>query len=262
MIKPAGADLKIKRAKEHICDLDTRLTTFKNGNPYKVVPELDSNMGKRVFRFREKQSIPAEISLRTGEVIQNLRSALDYVVWALVESNGSTPTRDNCFPISENAKKYKTGSPGKVKGMCQRAVDCINLTKPDKGGTEALWQLHELNNSDKHRLLLTAGIGFRVTVQQRFGSSVVIGRAGGHGGSVLTQNPIVNVDFTPSNAAFPIIYGTEILALPAELNMNPQFTFDVAFNEPSIIEREPILPFLHQLTHLVEEIVGLLGSFL
>lgn len=256
MTKHAGADLKIKRAKEHISDLETLITTFKSGDPYGVVKELDASTGNNVFRFRQKQSIPAEIPLRTGEAIQNLRSALDYVVWALVENNGARPTRNTCFPVGEDAKKYKSRSHGKVKGVCQHAIDAIDLTKPYKGGTEALWQLHELNNFDKHRLLLTAGIGFRATVEQRFGSVFMAGR------SVMLPNPIVKVDLTPANAVFPVIDGAEILALPADPNMNPQFTFDVAFNEPQVIQREPILPFLHQLAHLVEGIVASLGSFL
>jgi hypothetical protein len=132
-----------------------------------------------------------------------------------------------------------------------------DLTKPYKGGTKALWQLHKLNNCDKHRLLLTAGIGFRVTVQQQFGRAFVA-RLGG----AITANPIVNVDWTPANAIFPVEDGAEILALPADQNVNPEFRFDVAFNEPQIIEREPILPFLHQLAQLVEGIVGSLGRFL
>jgi hypothetical protein len=248
-----SARIKIERAKEHVRDLEALVLAFKSGNPYGVVPELDSNTGERVFRFRATQSIPAEISLRAGEVIQNLRSALDCVVWALVEANGAKPGRNTYFPIAENAQKYKTQSPRKVQGMCQAAIDAIGLTKPYKGGTEALWQLHELNNIDKHRLLLAAGIGFRVTVQQQFGRAFMVGAAGR--GSVLLPNPIVIVDRTPSNAIFPVIDGTEIFTLPAEPNVDPQFTFEVAFNEPPIIEGEPILPFLHQLTDLVSGIV-------
>jgi hypothetical protein len=250
-----GARTKIKRAKEHICDLEARLTSFKNGNPYGVVPELNSDTGKRVFRFRANQSIPDEISLRAAEAIQNLRTALDYAVWALI-CTGATPGRHTGFPIYRSAKEYKAQSPGKVNGLCQFHIDAIDLTKPYKGGTDALWQLHELNNIDKHRLLLTAGIAYRVITQQRFPAPVMISAAGV--GRVVLPSPIVNVDSTPPDAVFPVIDGAEILALPAEANMNPQFTFDVAFNEPGIIERQPILPFLHQLSQLVG---GIIESF-
>jgi len=261
MAVPTGVDLKIKRAKEHICDLEARLLTFKNGNPYGVIPKLDSSTGEKKFHFRATQSIPAEIPLRTGEVIQNLRSALDYVVWALVVVKGwPKRERDIGFPISESADKYKADRPRKVEGMCKGAIDAINLTKPYKGGTEELWQLHELNNREKHRLLLAAGIGFRVTTQQRFPAPHVV-TAGGVG-RMLVQAPVVNIDSTPANAVFPVIDGDEIFAVPADANMDPQFTFDVAFNESKIIEGKPILPFLHQLTHRVEGIVGTLGSFL
>jgi len=32
-----------------------------------------------------------------------------------------------------------------------------------KGGNDVLWQLHELNNVDKHRLILTVGSAVRST---------------------------------------------------------------------------------------------------
>jgi hypothetical protein len=254
MSKHAGADLKIERAKEHICDLKHRVAAFTEGDPYSVVPELDPNTGKRVYRFRQNQRIPPEIALRTGEAVQNLRSALDYVVWALVD--GAKQTRLTGFPIFESAEIYEAKSPGKVEGMCKDAIDAINTTKPYKGGTDPLWHLHQLNNFDKHRLLLTAGIGYRVTSQQQFGRAFIAGR------SVTLPNPIVSVDLTPANAVFPVIDGAEVLVLPADPDVNPKFTFDVAFNEPEIIQREPILEFLDQSLHLVEGIVGTLGGFL
>ena len=47
--------------------------------------------------------------------------------------------------------------------MTQQAVAAIDALKPYKGGNDVLWQLHELNNVDKHRLILTVGSAVRST---------------------------------------------------------------------------------------------------
>src|SRR5438132_5583994 len=39
----------------------------------------------------------------------------------------------------------------------------IDALRPYKGGNDVLWQLHELNNVDKHRLILTVGSALRST---------------------------------------------------------------------------------------------------
>jgi len=59
---------------------------------------------------------------------------------------------------------------------------------------------------------------------------------------------------------FPLEDGTEIYRIPARLrdnpmaqmNMNPEFSFDVAFGEVEVVEGEPIIPTLHQLIEFVE----------
>jgi hypothetical protein len=48
------------------------------------------------------------------------------------------------------------GALPKTEGIPAGAVKLIEATKPYKGGYDNLWILHELNNIDKHRLLITA----------------------------------------------------------------------------------------------------------
>jgi hypothetical protein len=43
--------------------------------------------------------LPLEVSIATGDAIHNLHSALDHLAWALVESNGGTPTDQTEFPL-------------------------------------------------------------------------------------------------------------------------------------------------------------------
>lgn len=41
------------------------------------------------------------------------------------------------------------------KGMCPKAIKAIDALKPYKGGNDALWRIHELDNIDKHCALFT-----------------------------------------------------------------------------------------------------------
>ena len=110
-----GIKEKIKRAKEHVRDLEERLVLFRNDYPYEVISHIDPRGAERVFSFKQRHEIPIEIPLRTGEILQNLRTALDYLVGALVVKNGGTETSVTGYPIFENSAKYKTGCGPKIR---------------------------------------------------------------------------------------------------------------------------------------------------
>ncbi len=65
------------------------------------------------------------------------------------------------FPIFDDANEYNSYAAGKVKGMPASAIAAIDATKPYRGGNDVLWQIHRLNNIDKHRFLITLGSAFR-----------------------------------------------------------------------------------------------------
>ena len=102
--------LKVKRAKQHIADLDRRIHLFFTGppNPYPIVKETDSETGDLVFKLGKCVPIPEDFPLIIGDALQNLRTALDHLVWQLILSNGGTPKTTSGFPIMESAEKYKS----------------------------------------------------------------------------------------------------------------------------------------------------------
>jgi hypothetical protein len=62
------------------------------------------------------------------------------------------------FPIGEDRDQYQKERGRKVRGLRQNAIDGIDALEPYKGGRgHQLWMLNKLDNTDKHRLLLTAG---------------------------------------------------------------------------------------------------------
>jgi hypothetical protein len=112
--------------------------------------ESDPGTGDVVFKLGKCSPIPEDFPLIIGDVLQNLRTALDHLVWQLILSNGGTRIVASAFPISKNIGQHKADSPGKTKGMAPEAIQMIDALKPYGGGNEDLFGLHLLNNADKH----------------------------------------------------------------------------------------------------------------
>jgi hypothetical protein len=154
----SGIRLKIERAEKHILDLGTELTAFLDSNPYEFGREFEAHVHRTAFRLVRYTPIPSRISLITGDAIHNLRSALDYLVWELIKPEvRKLKPRQISFPIYESFEKYESSFPGKIKvmEMGQEAANAIAACKPYKSGNHTLWLLSELDNFDKHRLLVT-----------------------------------------------------------------------------------------------------------
>src|SRR5579864_4992836 len=94
-----GIRLKIERAKEHIRDLDAAIKRFVQEQPYTLgakphrIPEIEHT----TLYVAEVKPIPDCISLIVGDAIHNLRSALDHLMWQLVEAAGGSPDRNIYF---------------------------------------------------------------------------------------------------------------------------------------------------------------------
>ena len=71
--------LKLERAKKHILDLESEWTTFLKTKPYHVVFKDDLQTGERIYYVERVNDIPPVILVIVGDVLQNLRSALDHL---------------------------------------------------------------------------------------------------------------------------------------------------------------------------------------
>jgi hypothetical protein len=148
--------------------------------------------------------------------------------------------------------------------MTQAAIDAIDATKPYKGGNDCLWRLNQLNNIDKHRLLITVGSvmahftaprwirrGLARTMLEKKGIDVPpdVDLSAG-----FTFNIIPDADYRkcPLNEGDELVFGFErILDNDEEM----EFAFDIVFNEPGIVECEPILPTLAQTLYYVNDLI-------
>lgn len=247
---------KLERAKRHYTELDAVLAGFSATKPYKVSTRRNDE-GRLVYYLSGVADIPIDISLITGDVIQNLRSALDqlaYELWVR-ESNGQGRSTKIYFPIDNDEASYRKGKAGKTQGISAQSLAIIDSLKPYKDGNDVLWRIHTLNNHDKHRLLVTVGSSYR---------SFDVGAYAMHGmrkmftgtGDFLSNLPQLSLFLKPADNMFPLKAGGELLVLTADDEENPdmEFRFDVLLHEPGIVEGETIPEVLTAMIKEVERI--------
>jgi hypothetical protein len=153
--------LKIQRAEKHIQELHAVVKSFTAAHPIGVTGRIDPQTGEPVYYVAQTWVVPDEVPLIAGDVLQNLRSALDYLICALVRINGKEPSRFAAFPIADQEpalQKDKQWFESKIEDIHEDAKAVIRSLKPYRGGDDTLWRLHRLNITDKHRLLFTVGV--------------------------------------------------------------------------------------------------------
>jgi hypothetical protein len=238
---------KIKRAYKHVSDLEDAIIAFKETNPGSIGAKKNSKTGQIQYCVVEAPNVPLEISLIAGDILQNLRSALDYLAFRLVEANGKIPDSNTSFPIADSFGEYKTQSARKIKLMSHSAIDAINSIKPYKGGNDTLWRLHRLNNIDKHRLLLMVGVVF--SSFDAFGYFKRIG----------VMPPHLNTEGMRwrRRNVHPLKAGDVLFTSPStEVDENIEFTVEIAVNELGICECEPLIETLHGMAQLVNNLIS------
>src|SRR5664279_2384307 len=92
--------LKLVRAEQHLEAILELLSGFRYGD-CEIVPEEDPETNLGLLRVR-LPTPPQMLVVIIGDLLFNVRCALDYLIWQLVLANGETPTRSNSFPITGN----------------------------------------------------------------------------------------------------------------------------------------------------------------
>ena len=224
--------VKIERAKKHLVDLE-RLLRSRRGHKYAnvAVRDDDPNTGLALPPvLRRVRVFPFESLAIAGDVVHNLRSALDHLAYQLVLANGIQPMRDTCFPIGKDFTAYEGMKARCVKGMGASAKKAIDAVKPYGGGNGFLFAIHTLNNIDKHRLMFTVGTDFL------FEADWIDDPFGLHTFQVKASKP----DF---GGVFDRKKEDKIQLKIAKSVKNPQ-----------VVQSDSLLPSLHQLVNAVESL--------
>lgn len=161
----AGVDLKIERAKRHTAELKETIKGWLEHSGHRFTLDLEPDTRKHALTPHDVPEVAPEWSLQVGEILYNLRSALDHLAWRLVELDGKIPTKYTQFPV-HTSPVNKKGKPIAIQLSPavedSKILKALEETQPYKGADgrprpyhrSPLWMVHRLNIIDKHRLLL------------------------------------------------------------------------------------------------------------
>lgn len=168
---------------------------------------------------------PANIDVIVGDVVHNLRAALDLTAVEVVASNGDS-TKNVYFPFcnsqSELEGMIKTRNFDRASLAAQNALRAL---RPYKGGNEPLRALHDLDIQDKHHRLIPSACGI--------------------------TTPPVSVVLDEHGA--PKGFAEGKLALKADLSVAPVIVWSFPTDGP--LANEPIVDGLRNLLKLVSEAI-------
>jgi len=94
-----------------------------------------------------------------GDIVHNLRSALNHLAWQLVLSEGNSPGSWTEFPVFADENVFGEKAGRKVRGIPADIVTYLEAIQPfhSPEGKERdghpLWLIHELNRVDKHQVI-------------------------------------------------------------------------------------------------------------
>lgn len=160
-INLVGVHTKLRRSERRIRELADEMDRLCEEIQQNIVKEVCTDLDKQVWVYQgPTPHTPVEWSVVIGEILYNLRSALDHLVWQLVIHNGQTPGRHNEFPITEDEQRWQQEKVRALKGVGQKHQAMIGHLQPFTGGmnlpfnVSMLRAIHELSNVEKHRHLI------------------------------------------------------------------------------------------------------------
>lgn len=167
--------VKLKRAKQHLTQLDRERRAYERRHPYEVLGRFKRQENKRVWLgclHVTEQPDGDRLAVLAGDAVHNMRSALDHMMIALGKPS------DTSFPIltedlSLDQRVYPCTRPccdprarwrHTIDGVPKAAITIIESAQPYHNGPDAkinaLALLSCFDNADKHRKLLRPKVGF------------------------------------------------------------------------------------------------------
>lgn len=122
-------------------------------------PSLGPGESVRIEVTTGNALIPDDCKILTGEIVNHLRSSLDYMVGMLVEMDSGKKGNKTQFPIASTEQDFK-GCFNFIRGLNDSHIAAIEQLQPFKGCS---WtkNLAYLNNKDKHNELIIVGHDYK-----------------------------------------------------------------------------------------------------
>lgn len=178
-----GVDIKLHRAKMHFKDLHRQIQAHINSDLYRFRCDVYRQGFDHVYRAESAPPVKLGLSAILGDVVHNLRSALDHLAWQLVILNGMVPPSNCAFPIRDSRLRRDplTGQvvptplelTGSVSNEVIRAIDHYQPYQAQEG-VHPLALLRDLDNIDKHRHLIlgAAAVSWGIGAYSKTGPNI------------------------------------------------------------------------------------------
>jgi hypothetical protein len=157
-----SARSKVRRAKKHIGDLIVLFERFVDRQPYTVAIKADGKGGTEV-RIRLTEPMPVELGLTIGDAIHNLRCALDHATWELIGLDKGTQNRHTKLPTGKDRIDYEASARGMITPRQDTKDFFVDLGIFPRGPGASIYELHLLNNADKHTVITPTLAAGRLT---------------------------------------------------------------------------------------------------
>ncbi len=247
-------------AEKHIEKLQATIQAWRKVEPCSIGVKQDANTGDVTYYVENVPAIPDDVPLIIGDVLHNLRCALDYMACGLV-GTGCVSSKTK-FPIRRDPKDWEVSGLAMVDGASQEAIEALRRIRPYEGGNALLYILHTLNNIDKHRLLLT--VTLKNTGRTGTKGEQVVGNLLNKVGTFrLSSGVVVEVNTTSDIPPVPLYAGQKLLTIPAaKAKQNVGFVVEVAFAESGQCKGMQVIATLMFISQVVGKTIGQLAPFL
>jgi hypothetical protein len=256
-----GVRAKLERARDHAKSLNAKVLRFRRRHPYEVVHDRDRRTGEHLLRLLPVEQPPLQWAVEAGEVLHDLRSALDHLVYQLVGLNKDPPRGQLSprspwnalrFPICTGPADFWLAARRGLWGIDKPTRELIEAYQPyrrsqDDPANDPLWRLAALSDIDKHRPLHLVG----AWIQAAEPPLVVV--RGATLSDLHTRGPGA-IDENAELARF-------CLAGPSRtVQIEHHFLFHVAFDEPGPLGGWDI-DFVSALLAVADHAEEIAGSF-
>jgi hypothetical protein len=156
----SGVIEKYNRSSKQYDELLSEMDTFFNADPgpHFSKGEFDSEAWEWVERVQVREEPPIRFGVILGDVLHNLRSALDHLMWQVTLLDGGKPDRQTQFPIvRESEAKFEKVAQRQIPGLSVAHRELVKQVQPFHAGERAeahpLAVLATLSNTDKHQIV-------------------------------------------------------------------------------------------------------------
>ena len=152
---------KVERALKHIRDLEELRSTFSSSDFYSLIVK-EHRGHNHVFIVFLKQFPETTAALIIGDALHNMRSALDLLYYRAFDGITAMANHRTRFPIRDEREELISSINGGLKekklldhvGAIKLRDFVVDDVKAYQAGNWPLWALHDMNITDKHKLLI------------------------------------------------------------------------------------------------------------